>query len=151
VSVCSSSGGAQAPTIPSRKISETITCGGVASRRLTPRVTSLRLVLDSNAWLDRLVFRDPATAPIRAAHASGKALIFIGLPCLDELTRVLAYPPGRNTLDAPARAAVLAERRRIAGWKLAPARRRPRSGFPPGAPRTTGSSSRSRKQAAPTC
>jgi putative PIN family toxin of toxin-antitoxin system len=74
----------------------------------------MRLVLDTNVWLDWLVFSDPAAAPIRAAAAAGRAEIFIDEGCAAELERVLAYPLGRRTLDAAAQVAALAECRRIA-------------------------------------
>jgi uncharacterized protein len=73
-----------------------------------------RLVLDTNVWLDWLVFGDPAAAPIRAAVCAGRAAIFIDDACAAELARVLAYPLGRRTLDAAAQAAALAECRRFA-------------------------------------
>ncbi|KMQ80111.1 hypothetical protein BPMI_00760 [Candidatus Burkholderia pumila] len=54
----------------------------------TPVLTPpLRVVLDSNVWIDILVFEDPATRPI---HAALEALI--NARCLAELTRVLDYP-----------------------------------------------------------
>jgi putative PIN family toxin of toxin-antitoxin system len=73
-----------------------------------------RLVLDTNAWLDWLVFDDPAMAPLKAAVAAGRAEILIDAACEAELERVLAYPLGRFTLEAPAQAACLAECRRLA-------------------------------------
>ena len=73
-----------------------------------------RLVLDTNVWLDWLVFADPAAAPIRAAVCAGRAMVFIDDACAAELERVLAYPLGRRTLDAAGQAAALAECRRFA-------------------------------------
>ena len=73
-----------------------------------------RFVLDTNAWLDWLVFDDPAMAPLKAAVAAGRAEILIDAACEAELERVLAYPLGRVSLDAPAQAACLAECRRVA-------------------------------------
>ena len=73
-----------------------------------------RFVLDTNAWLDWLVFDDPAMAPLKAAVAAGRAEILIDAACESELERVLAYPLGRFSLDAPAQAACLAECRRVA-------------------------------------
>jgi putative PIN family toxin of toxin-antitoxin system len=83
------------------------------SRTPEGRIPS-RLVLDTNVWLDWLVFADPAAAPIRAAVSAGRAAIFIDDPCAAELARVLAYPLGRRTLDPAAQAAALAECRRFA-------------------------------------
>jgi len=70
----------------------------------------LRLVLDTNVWLDWLVFADPCMAPIRAAHAAGRATIFIDEPCAAELAEVLTRPLGRRPVDP---AAAMAECRRI--------------------------------------
>ena len=75
---------------------------------------TLRLVLDTNVWLDWLVFDDADVAPIKAAVARGQADIFIDAACEQELVRVLAYPLRKRILDANARAAHLAECRRIA-------------------------------------
>jgi uncharacterized protein len=51
-----------------------------------------RVVLDSNVWIDILVFDDPATGPIHAALASGALIALIDARCLAELARVLDYP-----------------------------------------------------------
>jgi predicted nucleic acid-binding protein len=75
----------------------------------------MRLVLDTNVWLDWLVFDDPDLAPVRAAVGQGRARVFIDAACEAELARVLAYPLGRIRLDAAAQAACLAECRRLAG------------------------------------
>ena len=74
----------------------------------------MRLVLDTNVWLDWLVFDDPELVPLRAALARGRARVYIDAACEAELARVLAYPLGRVRLDAAARAACVAECRRIA-------------------------------------
>jgi uncharacterized protein len=55
--------------------------------RGTPRV-----VLDSNVWIDMLVFDDAAARPIRAALESRALRAVINARCLAELTRVLDYP-----------------------------------------------------------
>lgn len=56
-------------------------------------VTSVpRVVLDSNIWVDLLVFRDPHVEPIRAALAAGAIAPVIRADCREELRRVLAYP-----------------------------------------------------------
>lgn len=68
-----------------------------------------RLVLDTNVWLDWLVFADAGVAPIQHAVASGAAIIFISPPCLTEVTRVLGYSLSGRTLDAQAQAAALAQ------------------------------------------
>lgn len=68
-----------------------------------------RVVLDTNVWLDWLVFRDPGVAAVREAVSAGRAELCIDEPCAEELARVLAYPLGRFTLDADAQARALAE------------------------------------------
>jgi uncharacterized protein len=73
-----------------------------------------RLVLDTNVWLDWLVFGEPSLAPLKAAVAEGRAEILIDAACEAELERVLAYDLGKHTLDAARQAACLAECRRIA-------------------------------------
>ena len=74
----------------------------------------LRLVLDTNVWLDWLVFNDPGVASIKTAVAAGQAEIFIGPACAQELERALTYPLPKNPLDAATQAACLAECRRLA-------------------------------------
>lgn len=66
-----------------------------------------RLVIDTNVWLDWLVFDDPSVAPIAAAVARGDAEIRMSAECLDELSRVLGYDLGKWTLSAEAREAAL--------------------------------------------
>jgi putative PIN family toxin of toxin-antitoxin system len=53
---------------------------------------ALRAVLDSNIWIDILVFDDPITRPIRAALEAGTLEALIDARCLKELTYVLDYP-----------------------------------------------------------
>jgi len=72
----------------------------------------LRLVLDTNVWLDWLVFDDRDTAPIRNAVALKTAAIFMDAACEAELERVLGYPFGKNTLDPAERVEFLARCRR---------------------------------------
>ena len=72
-----------------------------------------RLVLDTNIWLDWLVFKDASVFHLQNAASDGRAEVFIDAACEAELERVLAYPLGRHTLDAAAQAACLAECRRI--------------------------------------
>ncbi len=74
-----------------------------------------RLVLDTNVWLDWLVFDDPSIAAIKAAVAANRAEIFIDAACEAELERALGYDLGRKfTLDAHAQGACIAECRRVA-------------------------------------
>src|SRR5262245_9297562 len=56
----------------------------------------MRLVIDTQIWLDWLVFDDPSVAGLRAAVDSGRAEVLIDADCLAELERVLAYPLGRS-------------------------------------------------------
>jgi len=71
----------------------------------------VRLVLDTNVWLDWLVFDDPSVAPITAAIAAKRAQVFIDAACEAELERALGYDLGKRTVDI---AACLALCRRVA-------------------------------------
>ncbi len=51
-----------------------------------------RVVLDSNVWIDILVFDDNATRPIHAALERGDLHAVIDSRCLAELAHVLDYP-----------------------------------------------------------
>ncbi len=73
----------------------------------------MRLVLDTNIWLDWLVFGDHDIAPIKAAVGSVQAEISIDAACEQELARVLTYPLRKKALDAALQAACLAECRRL--------------------------------------
>ena len=72
------------------------------------------LVLDTNVWLDWLLFDDACVAPLKAAVGEGRAQIWIDAACEAELQRVLAYDLGKHTIDARKQAACLMECRRIA-------------------------------------
>jgi len=74
-------------------------------------MTRLRVVLDTNVWLDWLVFDDPSIAPIKAAVAAERAEVFIDAACEAELERALGYDLGKRTVDV---AACIAECRRVA-------------------------------------
>jgi len=73
-----------------------------------------RIILDTNIWLDWLVFKDLSLLKLKQAVADGEAEIFIDAACEAELERVLAYDLARHTLDAAAQADCLAECRCIA-------------------------------------
>jgi putative PIN family toxin of toxin-antitoxin system len=73
-----------------------------------------KAVLDTQVWLDWLVFDDPGMALVRAAHGSGALQIVLEEACDAELERVLAYSLGKWTLEPDGRSACLAEARRIA-------------------------------------
>ena len=51
-----------------------------------------RVVLDSNVWIDILVFDDQVTRPIRSALERGALEAVIASRCLAELAHVLDYP-----------------------------------------------------------
>lgn len=67
----------------------------------------MRIVLDTNIWLDWLVFDDPAVVPLKSARGDGAVRIAINAPCLEELGRVLAYP--EFELDAATRNALFTQ------------------------------------------
>ena len=73
-----------------------------------------RLVLDTNVWLDWLVFDEPALAPLRAAHAAGRVEIVMDEACEAELARVLAYDLGKHTMGAEAQASCIERCRNLA-------------------------------------
>jgi putative PIN family toxin of toxin-antitoxin system len=72
-----------------------------------------RLVLDTNVWLDWLVFDEPAIAPLRAAHDARRIEIVMDAACEAELVRVLAYDLGRHSIDVEAQAVCIARCRGI--------------------------------------
>jgi putative PIN family toxin of toxin-antitoxin system len=79
---------------------------------------ALNVVLDSNVWIDILVFDDPATRPIRAALEAHALTALIDTRCLNELTYVLDYPQFvRMAVDKSAALETLA---RLSQW-VAPA------------------------------
>lgn len=70
----------------------------------------MKLVLDTNVWLDLLVFDDPGARGLRSSSLE----IVIDAACAAELERVLAYPLGKWSLAPEGRAACLAACRRMA-------------------------------------
>jgi putative PIN family toxin of toxin-antitoxin system len=62
----------------------------------------MKVVLDTNVWLDWLVFDDPGMAPLKKAFAEGLFEIVIDQACEAELERVLAYPLRKQPIDAQA-------------------------------------------------
>ena len=60
--------------------------------RPSPAESPCRLVLDTNVWLDLLVFEDPRCAALAVALDTGRALALIDAACRAEWPRVLAYP-----------------------------------------------------------
>ena len=77
---------------------------------------TLRLVLDTNVWLDWLVFEDPGIAPLRADVAAGRSTLAIDEPCFVELERVLAYTLRGAVLSAEDRARHATTVRALTGW-----------------------------------
>lgn len=71
-----------------------------------------RIVLDTNVWLDWLLFEDPGVAQLRALREQGALEILIDAACEAELAEVLSRPFAKRTLDAAAQAAALAACRR---------------------------------------
>lgn len=80
-----------------------------------------RLVLDTNVWLDWLVFNDAGLAPVQAQVSSGQAEIIIDAACDEELVRVLGYPLQKWTLDGKAQSACISRFRSIARSVITPA------------------------------
>lgn len=52
----------------------------------------LRLILDTNIWIDILVFNDPHTQLLQAGLRSGALRAVLNDRCREELRRVLDYP-----------------------------------------------------------
>ena len=73
----------------------------------------MRLVLDTQIWLDWLVFDDPSVHALRGAVEQGLSQVFMDAACDAELERVLAYDLGRHSIAAAAQAAALAQARRV--------------------------------------
>ena len=77
-------------------------------------MASTKVVLDTNVWLDWLLFDDPSIAPLREACRAGALEIVIDAPCEAELERVLGYRFYGKVLEPEKQAACLAECRRHA-------------------------------------
>jgi uncharacterized protein len=83
-------------------------------------MAGVRVVLDTQVWLDWLVFDDACVGPLRAAQAAGRVEIVIDEACEAELVRVLAYDLGKYSLDADQQTRCVARARGVAR-KVAPA------------------------------
>jgi uncharacterized protein len=87
-----------APVAPSSTASAAASAAAPADTRQRQHLphdapdTGPRIVLDSNVWIDILVFDDPHTRPIRAALERGALCALIDARCQGELTYVLDYP-----------------------------------------------------------
>jgi putative PIN family toxin of toxin-antitoxin system len=78
-----------------------------------------RVVLDSNVWIDILVFDDEATRPIRAALERNTLDAVIDARCLAELERVLDYPQFvQRAVDKAAALAHVARLARVTGPRV---------------------------------
>ena len=75
------------------------------------------LVLDTNVWLDWLVFDDARIVPLKAAVEAGQAEIWMTDACEEELVRVLASPLRKTILNVDTQARCIEECRRIAKRK----------------------------------
>jgi putative PIN family toxin of toxin-antitoxin system len=92
--------------------------------------TPLRLVLDTNIWLDWLVFGDTGIARIRQLQGAGHLEICIDAVCEAELVRVLGYPFGKRRLENAEQQRAIAQCRRIATRIDAAASAAERAGLP---------------------
>ena len=77
-------------------------------------MAGVKAVLDTQVWLDWLVFDDPSAVPIREAQAAGRVEIVIDAACEAELVRVLAYDLGKFSLEPSEQSACVARCRSIA-------------------------------------
>ena len=73
------------------------------------------MVLDTNVWLDLLVFDEPSSQWILQALGDGAIAAMTDEFGLNELERVLGYPLGRFAVAPEHRPAVLARCRALAG------------------------------------
>ncbi|WP_432422233.1 putative toxin-antitoxin system toxin component, PIN family [Robbsia betulipollinis] len=100
------------PAAPSGANPVIDTAAASASTTASTTASALLTVLDSNVWIDILVFDDPDSRPIRTALETGTLAAVIDPACLYELDRVLDYPQfARFALD---KAAALATTLRLA-------------------------------------
>ena len=74
-------------------------------------IDTMRVALDTNVWLDWLVFDDPGIAPLRMARHSNAVEIVMDPRCRAELARVLAYP--RFGFDEATQARLIGEADRL--------------------------------------
>ena len=73
----------------------------------------LRLVLDTNVWLDWLAFDDAIIGPLKNAQVDGAVEIFSDEACTRELVAVLNYDLGKRSLDAQTQKIKFAEFQRV--------------------------------------
>jgi uncharacterized protein len=90
----------------------------------------VRVVLDTNVWLDWLVFDDPGIAPIRKAVERGRVELYVDSACEEELARVLARGFAKRALNHKEQATCIAQCRRIAQRVEASLTEAERNGLP---------------------
>ena len=100
-------------TLPGTCVSATPHTADLATDTDTPAASSLCVVIDSNVWIDILVFDDPLTRPIRDALTDGTIHAVINAACFYEIELVLDYPQfARFEVDKSAALATLRRRTR---------------------------------------
>lgn len=62
------------------------------AEHLATLATPPRVVLDTNVWIDLLVFDDPIARPVRDALVARRLTALMAPRCRDELAVVLTYP-----------------------------------------------------------
>lgn len=112
LAVAPAASGPATPAAAIAAIADIADIADIAAITTSPSSSPLRVVLDSNVWIDILVFDDPDSRPIRAALEAGALAAVTDPACLYELDRVLDYPQfARFALD---KAATLATALRLA-------------------------------------
>lgn len=81
---------------------------------LSDVIAPTRIVLDTNVWLDVLVFADPRCAALRSALEKRQVRPLLREDCHAEWLRVLTYPALR--LDRDRRAALADSQRTLCEW-----------------------------------
>lgn len=74
----------------------------------------MRLVLDTNVWLDLLLFEDPRCAALRQAVDAAEVCLLLREDCHAEWLRVLAYPALR--VDCARQSQLALQQRALCEW-----------------------------------
>ena len=74
---------------------------------------SLRIVLDTNVWLDWLVFNDVSATPLKRAHAASGINIIRSSAGEQELERVLGYDALKRLVQADDRPVLMETMRAV--------------------------------------
>jgi putative PIN family toxin of toxin-antitoxin system len=77
-------------------------------------MAGVRVVLDTQVWLDWLVFDDPSVVRLREAQSAGRVEIVIDEACEAELVRVLGYDLGKYSLEPDEQTQCVARARSVA-------------------------------------